>query len=202
MPETGLAALAALATVETFFAGAGVATGFFTAGLLAGLLAALAGLAAALAGLLATLAGAFFAATLVTAVFLATTFFAGALVAAAFLATTFFTGAFFAGAFAAGAFFAVAVLAAVFPVALATGLAGLLATDLAAVFFATGLADFLAALTAFFADFLAATKRSSLDSPGPGKAGLYSLPGRLQQPRDRTHTRPLQHGAVACPEPA
>jgi hypothetical protein len=70
---------------------------------------------------------------------------------------------------------------------------------LAAVFFATGLAVFLAALTAFFAVFLAATKRSSLDSPGPGKAGLYSLPGRQQQPRDRTHTRPSHCRTPCCP---
>jgi hypothetical protein len=45
------------------------------------------------------------------------------------------------------------------------------------------LAVFLAAVAAFFAVFLAATKRSSLDSPGPGKAGLYSLPDPQQQPR-------------------
>ena len=60
--------------------------------------------------------------------------------------------------------------------------AGFLATVLAANFLATGLAVFLAAWTAFFAVFLAATKRSSLVPPGPGKAGLYSLPDPQQQP--------------------
>ncbi|MEG8118223.1 hypothetical protein G3N74_13310, partial [Xanthomonas hortorum pv. gardneri] len=84
---------------------------------------------------------------------------AAALVTAAFLAT---------GCLVAG----VACLAAGFA---AAG---------AAAFFATGLADFLAASTALFAVFLAATKRSSLVPPGPGKAGLYSLP---QGPPATTH---------------
>ncbi|MFB6495849.1 hypothetical protein P2A14_22565, partial [Xanthomonas perforans] len=76
--------------------------------------------------------------------------------------------AFFAGAFFAGAFLAAGCLAGGFA-------AGFAAADVAA-FFATGLADFLAASTAFFAGFLAATKRSSLVPPGPGKAGLYNVP--------------------------
>nr|WP_283161231.1 hypothetical protein [Xanthomonas nasturtii] len=77
-------------------------------------------------------------------------------------------GAGLAAAFAAGAFLAAGCLVA--------GLeAGFAATG-AAAFFATGLADFLAASTAFFAGFLAATKRSSLVPPGPGKAGLYNVP--------------------------
>src|SRR2546427_12874439 len=77
-----------------------------------------------------------------------------------------------------GVFFAVAFLAAgCEDAALVAGLlAGFLATGFAANFFTTGLAVFLAAVAAFFAVFLAATKRSSLDSPGAGEAGLYSLP--------------------------
>jgi hypothetical protein len=65
---------------------------------------------------------------------------------------------------------------------------------LAANFLTTGLAVFLAALTAFFAVFLAATKRSSLDSPGPGKAGLYSLPDQQQQPHRLLRSAPESQG--------
>ena len=139
---------------------------------------------------------------------LATVFFTGAA-----LLTAFFTGAFLlaaaglalagAAAFFAtglvaltGVFFAVAFLAAgCEDAALVAGLlAGFLATGFAANFFTTGLAVFLAAVAAFFAVFLAATKRSSLDSPGPGKAGLYSLPDPQQQPR---HPAPFSPGAKA-----
>ncbi|WP_267132068.1 MULTISPECIES: hypothetical protein [Xanthomonas] len=93
---------------------------------------------------------------------------------AALLATG-FTGLGAAG-FEAGAGLAAVLVAGAF---LATGcLAAGLAAAGAAAFLATGLADFLAAWTAFCAVFLAATKRSSLVPPGPGKAGLYSLPHR------------------------
>jgi hypothetical protein len=151
----------------------------------------------------AGLAAAFFATGLATA------FFTGAALLAAFFTTGAFllaaaglalagAAAFFATGLVAltGVFFAVAFLAAgCEDAALVAGLlAGFLATGFAANFFTTGLAVFLAAVAAFFAVFLAATKRSSLDSPGPGKAGLYSLPDPQQQPR---HPAPFSPGVKA-----
>ena len=101
----------------------------------------------------------------------------------------------------AAAFLAVPCPAAFFAAGLLTlGFAAARETVFAAFLVATGLAVFLAALTAFFADFLAATKRSSLDSPGPGKAGLYSLPCPQQQPRDRMLTGALLHWPDGIPD--
>nr|WP_029629092.1 hypothetical protein [Xanthomonas campestris] len=144
----GLAAL-----TGTDLAGAGVVAGFGTDLVATGLVTGLAAAGAALlaAGLAALLATGFTG--LGAAGFEAGAGLAAVLVAGAFLAT---------GCLAAGVAFLAAGLAA----------AG------AAAFLATGLADFLAAWTAFCAVFLAATKRSSLVPPGPGKAGLYSLPHR------------------------
>jgi hypothetical protein len=150
----------------------------------------------------AGLAAAFFATGLAAA------FFTGAALLAAFFTTGAFllaaaglalagAAAFFATGLVAltGVFFAVAFLAAgCEDAALVAGLLAFLATGFAANFFTTGLAVFLAAVAAFFAVFLAATKRSSLDSPGPGKAGLYSLPDPQQQPR---HPAPFSPGAKA-----
>jgi len=157
-----------LATVEIFFFGAGVAAVFFAVAGAAGTLLA----ATFFTGAFVT--GDFFAAVFFAATLLAGAFFCAVLlVAATFLAAAFFVAtAFFAGAFFATAFFTTAFFNGAF---FAAALAGL-ATDLAAVFFATGLAVFLAALTAFFAVFLAATKRSSLDSPGPGKRAFIAYP--------------------------
>ncbi|WP_267131418.1 hypothetical protein [Xanthomonas campestris] len=151
----GLAAL-----TGTDLAGAGVVAGFGTDLVATGLVTGLAAAGAALlaAGLAALLATGFTG--LGAAGFEAGAGLAAVLVAGAFLAT---------GCLAAG----VAFLAA----GVAFLAAGLAAAG-AAAFLATGLADFLAAWTAFCAVFLAATKRSSLVPPGPGKAGLYSLPHR------------------------
>ncbi|ELQ07197.1 hypothetical protein A989_11679 [Xanthomonas translucens DAR61454] len=186
--ETGAAAgVAALAGTD--LAGAGLVAGFGTDVATAGATGAVAcfgfatgatGLPAGLAGLaagealdLAEAAG--------LAAGLAAAFLAGA---ATGLATGFFATAL------AGAFFAGAGLAA----GLATGFfSGLAAAD-AVAFLATGWTGFLVeALTAFFAGFLAATNRSSLVSPGPGKAGLYSLPYPQRQPR-RLHANERQAG--------
>ena len=135
------------------------------------------------------------------------------LMGAAFEGAAFFTGTalvdddFFAATPVAllpldglAAFPAVAWPAAFFAAGFPVGLGAGRDTVFAAVLVATGLAVFLTALAAFFADFLAATKRSSLDSPGPGKAGLYSLPRPQQQPRDRMLTRPLLHWPDGIPD--
>lgn len=185
LPETGRAAM------ECFFAGtAGVAAFFFVAATPAVLAGSRprAAVAVELGAVAVARAGAFDAAaffgaalragTFVAVVFLATTFVAAAFFTAAFFAVVVRAGAFFTAAFPAAVFFTAAFFAgplrtaALLTVAFFAGLA----TGLAAVFFAAGVAVFLAALTAFFAVFLAATKRSSLDSPGPGKRAFIAYP--------------------------
>jgi len=179
----GLDADLAAAGVTVFLAAVLLAAVFLTGALLTGLPAA------RLAGVATGLATVDFLAT----TFLATVFLATTVLAAGFLATAFLTA--LAGdllaAFLTGAVLAAGCLDAGLPAGLA---AGFLATDLAANFFTTGLAVLLAALTAFFAVFLAATKRSSLDSPGPGKAGLYSLPDQQQQPHRLLRSAPESQG--------
>jgi len=202
LPVDGLATRAAGAALEDLLAGLGA--GFFvsTFAALVGFAAALVTFgavltAAALATLVTALVGAgffatglagaaFFAAVVLAAGLAAADFFAALLPAELFPATDLVAAAFLAGAFGAGL--------ATFP-----------ATVLAAFFSTTGLAVFLAALTAFFAVFLAATKRSSLVSPGPGKAGLYSLPDLQRQLGDGHVQKPsttVQHYAGRAALPA
>ncbi len=153
------------------------------------------------AGFAATFfAATFFAATFLAATFLAATFLTGALEGTLFFAAGFLTETFLATcvvppAFLAATFLAATFLAATFLAATFLG-AGLAAGDLPAGFlealletgfFAAAFPDdallgagftgiFLAALAAFLAGFLAATKSTSLKSRGPGRGVFIAYP--------------------------
>ncbi|QHQ28629.1 hypothetical protein XaFJ1_GM001898 [Xanthomonas albilineans] len=172
---TGLAAAGLDAGVGTEVDGAGAATGLdLTAGwdLATGATVLATGFAADFTTGLGT--GADLPPDLATGLTDFVAGFAGVFLTAADLAATtaglpavFLTAGLLAGCFAGAAF--------------ATGLADVFFDGLAAAtppvaFLATGLAGFLTALTAFFAGFLAATKRFLDSSRGPGKRAFIAYP--------------------------